>query len=207
MQHVPPSRLSQELREGQSEDLTRRRWVVGLSLLGSAMAQIVGLYQTGIIKKLPDPPVGPFDSARVDASDYAYKRLQTPDAFLMLGTYAATGALAAAGGANRATEQPGLPIAMAVKTVYDSLTALKLGQEEWAENKALCAYCQVATLASLASVALAMPEAIKAVRHLLGRDKPGTALVPSNGGAAHERQRGNGYGASTPAFATAGAGI
>jgi uncharacterized membrane protein len=180
MQHVPPNRLSQELREGRSDDLTRRRWVIGLSLLGTAAAQMVALYQTGIIKRLPDPPVGPFDSSRVDASDYAYKRLQTPDAFLMLGTYAVTGALAAAGGANRATEQPALPLAAAAKTAYDAATTVKLGREEWAENKALCFYCQVATLASFASLALALPEAVRAARHLLGRDRPGTALIPAS---------------------------
>jgi hypothetical protein len=52
--------------------------------------------------------------------------------------------------------------------LYDAATALRLGQEEWAKNKALCGYCQTATLASLASVALALPEAIEALRHLQG---------------------------------------
>ena len=51
----------------------------------------------------------------------------------------------------------------------DAFFAVKLGQEEWKENKALCWYCQSATLASLASVAFALPEAAKAARHLLGR--------------------------------------
>jgi uncharacterized membrane protein len=46
----------------------------------------------------------------------------------------------------------------------------KLAREEWRENRAFCAYCQTATLASFASVAFALPEAIRAVRHLLGRD-------------------------------------
>jgi hypothetical protein len=48
-------------------------------MLGSAVAQIVSLYQTGIIKKLPDPPIPIFDSDKVDASDYAYKRMNSPD--------------------------------------------------------------------------------------------------------------------------------
>ena len=58
---------------------------------------------------------------------------------------------------------------MAAKTLYDSATALKLAQEEWAENRALCGYCQAATLASLASAALALPEAAEAARHLVGQ--------------------------------------
>jgi hypothetical protein len=102
-----PSELSRDLRQRTDPDLRRRRWLVGLSLLGVAIGQVVTLYQTGIIRRLPDPPVGPFDSERVNASDYAYKRLQMPDAVLMIATYAVTAALAAAGGRNRAEEQPG----------------------------------------------------------------------------------------------------
>lgn len=166
MQTLPPSQLSHELREETSPDLARRRWVIGLSIAGTVAAQLVALYQTGILKRLPDPPVGPFDSEKVDASDYAYQRLQTPDGFLMLGTYAVTGALAAAGGKERATEQPWLPIAAAAKVAYDVYTNLSLAREEWAENQALCAYCQTASLASLASLALVLPEAARAARHL-----------------------------------------
>ncbi len=164
-----PSELSRELRLHQSPDLRRRRWLIGLSLAGVALGQVVGLFQTGILRHLPDPPVGPFDSDRVDASDYAYKRLQLPDAFLMIGTYAVTAALAAAGSEDRARETPWLPVAMAAKTAYDVATNLLLAREEWRDNKALCAYCQTATLISVASAVLAMPEAVRGVRHMLRR--------------------------------------
>jgi uncharacterized membrane protein len=43
---------------------------------------------------------------------------------------------------------------------------VKLGREEWAENKALCSWCQVATLVSAATVALTLPEAARASRAL-----------------------------------------
>lgn len=173
-----PTQLSRELREGQSPDLTRRRWVVGLSLVGAAMGQFIGLYQMGIIKKLPDPdPSGAlgkvFDATKVDASDYAYKRANTPDAFLMLGTYAVTAGLAAAGGEQRAHTNPSLPLAMAAKVLYDVSTNLRLAREEWQENKRFCQYCQLASLVSLASAALVLPEAVTAARHLLGRDEHG----------------------------------
>jgi uncharacterized membrane protein len=161
-----PTELSRDLRRCTDPDLRRRRWLVGLSLFGVAIGQVVTLYQTGILRRLPDPPVGPFDSERVNASDYAYKRLQLPDAVLMVATYAVTAALAAAGGRDRAERSPALPLAMAAKTGWDSYTCLKLAQEEWAENRALCAYCQVATLASLASLALSLPEARRALRAL-----------------------------------------
>ncbi len=164
-----PRKLSRELREGETPDLYRRRWIIGLSVVGTAMAQIVSLYQTGIVRRLPDPPLPGFDSDRVDASDYAYSRLSSPDGPIMLASYAVTAWLAAAGGKDRARDQPILPIAMALKVVGDAVVAVELGREEWQENKALCAYCQVATLCSLVSVALALPETRRALRTMLGR--------------------------------------
>lgn len=163
---MTPRELSEELRNDSTPDLQRRRWIVGLSLLGTAMAQIVSLYQVGIVRRLPDPPLELFDSTKVDASDYAYKRLQTPDAFMMLTSYAVTAWLAAAGGKNRATQVPLLPVALGLKTVLDTATAAQLGREEWQENKALCAYCQVATICSVASIALTAPEALRAAKNL-----------------------------------------
>jgi uncharacterized membrane protein len=165
-----PTQLSYELRNGKSADLTRRRWIIGLSILGVAAGQIVSLYQTGIIKHLPDPPIGPFDSDKVDASDYGYKRLDTPDALPMMVTYGLTACLAGAGGIRRASQQPLLPVAMGLKTLFDVANTLFLGREEWKENKALCFYCQVATVASIASLALAVPEAVKGAKQLLGKE-------------------------------------
>jgi uncharacterized membrane protein len=174
MDRLAPATLSRELREGSSPDLTRRRWAIGLSMVGAAIGGVVTLYQTGIINRLPDILPGPiFDAEKVDASDYAYKRLQIPDAPLMMLTYASTAALAAAGGAQRASRQPALPIAFAAKAWYDFATCLKLGQEEWAENKALCSWCQVATLISAVTAALSLSEAIRAGRTLLAAsDEP-----------------------------------
>lgn len=162
---MTPSELSRQLRESDAPDMKTRRWIIGLSLVGAAMGQIVGLYQTGIVKNLPDPPLPLIDSNKVDASDYAYKRLLTPDAFMMLASYAGTAWLAAAGGDKRAEENPGLPLAMTGKILSDVAVAAELGREEWAENKALCFYCQIATLCSLVSLILAFPETMKAWRN------------------------------------------
>ncbi len=161
-----PTQLSQELREGQSSDLTNRRWIIGLSLLGTLAGQIVTMYQTGIVKHLPDPPIPIFDSDKVDASDYAYKRFQTPDAVLMILTYGLTTWLAAAGGKDRALTQPWLPIAMGAKILADVGTNLQLAGEEWEGNKALCTYCQAASAMSIASVVFAVPEVVKAIQTL-----------------------------------------
>lgn len=166
---MTPKQLSHELRQGASPDLNRRRWIIGLSLLGTVAGQVVTLYQTGIIKRLPDLSLPFIDSNKVNASDYAYKRAQTPDAALMILTYGLTIWSAAAGGKDRADTNPALPIAMSLKTLVDTATNLKLAQEEWQDNKALCAYCQAASLLSLASVVLAVPEAARAIGNVLRR--------------------------------------
>lgn len=167
MQTVPPAELSRELRQETSPDLTRRRWAIGLSFAGVLIGKVVGAYQTGLIKRLPDVLPGKiFDAEKVDASNYAYKRMQTPDAMLMMITYSATAALAAAGGKDRARENPALPLAFAGKAAYDLATALRLAKEEWQENRKLCSWCQLATLASAATLALSLPEAARAARQL-----------------------------------------
>lgn len=162
--NVPPSRLSRELREESSADLKRRRAALGLSFAGVAIGATVGAYQMGLIKRLPDILPGKvFDAEKVDASDYAYKRMQTPDAMLMMITYSITAALISAGGKERASENPALPVAAAAKAAYDLATALRLGQEEWQDNKALCSWCQLATLASALTLSLTLPEAVRAI--------------------------------------------
>jgi uncharacterized membrane protein len=166
---MKPEQLSLELRKGSTSDLQRRRWIISLSVFGAAMGQIVSLYQTGILKHLPDPPLSVFDSDKVDASNYAYTRLNAPDGPAMLVTYGVTAWLASAGGQNRATQNPWLPLAMGTKLVVDVATNLQLAREEWAENKKLCAYCQSASVASLASLVLAWPEVRSAIRSLRGR--------------------------------------
>lgn len=174
---ITPEQLSRELRLDQSPDMARRRWIVGLSMVGVVAAKLVSLYQTGVLKTLPDPPIAVFDSPKVDASNYAYKRMQTPDGLLMLVTYGITASLAGAGGARRAETQPLLPVAMGAKLAYDVFTAFRLAGEEWAENKALCAYCQAATVASVASLIIAVPEVRRAVEQLLAGTRAKETLV------------------------------
>lgn len=160
---LPPPVLSRELREGESADLTRRRWGIGLSFGGLFIGAVVGAYQTGIIKKLPDILPGKiWDAQKVDASDYAYQHLQMPDAMQMIFTYGVTAALISAGGKDRAKQNPLLPIAAAAKSAFDFLLDLALARSEWKDNKKLCSWCQTATLVSAATLALTIPEARRA---------------------------------------------
>ena len=53
---------------------------------------------------------------------------RSADGFLMLGTHAVAGAPAAAGGKDRATEQPWVPIAAAARTLSDAAPASSSAQ-------------------------------------------------------------------------------
>lgn len=178
-QLLTPTELSTQLRTDTSANMRRRRWTIGLSIAGGVIGAIVTAYQTGMIERLPDMlPGDVFDAEQVDASDYAYATLQMPDAPQMMVTYALTAALASAGSPNRAEENPALPVATATKAAFDLATCLYMAREEWRTNHKLCSYCQVATVISAATVALTLPEAVRAVR---GHDWAASENVPLEG--------------------------
>lgn len=159
--------LSRELRLGTSPAVRRRRRLIGLSLLSSASMGLIALYQVGIIKHLPEPPLRGFDADKVDAAKEAYQLLSMPDAVLGLGSYALTAALAATDGPDRARERPWLPLALLGKVSLDALAAAKLTVDQWKDHKAFCFWCLLAAGATFATVPLAIPEA----REALGRQR------------------------------------
>lgn len=93
--------LSADLRTNDSGHMRRRRWVIGLSMLAEASLGLIALYQTGIIKHLPEPDWPYMNSEKVDASPAAYQRFSVADGILGMASYAATMSLAAAGKTDR----------------------------------------------------------------------------------------------------------
>lgn len=165
METLAPDRLSHELRCERSPDLARRRGAIALSLTAAAIGGVVAAYQTGLVRRLPDLLPGRiWDAEKVDASAYAYRRLQVPDGMLMIATYAATAALVSAGGKDRAEQAPAFPLAAAGKALFDLITCIELAREERRDNRALCSWCQVATVLTAAILALTVPEAWRAAR-------------------------------------------
>jgi len=158
------TQLSRELRTQTSLDLRRRRGIVGLSMLASASMGVIALYQTGIIRHLPEPPVPMMNADKVDASAEAYEKLATPDAILGLGSYSATMALAAMGGKDRLEEMPWVPLALAAKVAFDAANAAKLSMDQWTKHRAFCFWCLLAAAATFAMVPLVIPETIAAAR-------------------------------------------
>lgn len=155
--------LSHELREGEGGFLTERRGIVALGLAAAASMGVIALYQIGILKHLPEPPIPGFDGDKVDASEEAYSHLQIGDAFIGLGSYAATMGLAAMGGKNRAQTQAWIPLVLLAKTGADAAQAAKLTVDQWTKHKAFCFWCLLAAAATFAALPLAVPEALAAL--------------------------------------------
>jgi len=160
---IMSEQLSRELRTETSPDLKRRRGIVALSLVASGSMSLIALYQMGIIKHLPEPPLPKLNADKVDASSEAYEKFAMPDAILGLGSYAATMSLAAIGVKNRAKEMPWVPIALAAKIAFDVANAAKLSIDQWTKHRAFCFWCLLAATATFAMAPLAWREAMSAV--------------------------------------------
>jgi uncharacterized membrane protein len=153
-----PQSLRRELQESSESDLNLRRGVIGLSLVGMAAMTAVTLFQTGVIKHLPDPPIDAFDSDKVNSSDTAYA-LGVPDGALSLASLAANIPLAAFGGENRASETPLIPLAAAAKATVEAAVAGWYFYQMPTKEKAWCGYCIIGAMTNWGIAALTLIEA------------------------------------------------
>ena len=161
-------RLRKELQQGSTPDLKYRRAVILASLAGIASMSAVTLLQTGVVKHLPDPPIGNFDSDRVNSSDTAY-RFGLPDGPVSLASLALNIPIAAFGGADRPRKHPWLSVAAAAKAAAEAVAASWYFYQMPAKEKAWCGYCIAGALANVAIAILTVPEARKAVSVLSER--------------------------------------
>ncbi len=161
--------LSQELRLGSGQFLAQRRSIVGLSLLAVGSMGLITLYQMGIIRHLPEPPLPMLNADKVDASAEAYSRFSTPDGILGVGNYAITAGLAAMGGQDRAREQPWIPLALAVKVAFDTSQAIRLFFDQKRKYRAFCSWCLLSASTTLVTIPLVIPETYAALRQLFHR--------------------------------------
>lgn len=160
-------RLRRELQEGRSDDLRRRRWIIGLSLVGAGAMAAVSLFQTGVVGHLPDPPVEGFDSDKVNSSETAYM-LGVPDGTLSLASLAANVPLAAFGGGDRARTAPLVPLVAAGKSLVEAAVAGWYFYQMPAKEKRWCAYCIAGAAVNFAVAALTLAEARAALGALGG---------------------------------------
>lgn len=160
-----PQRLRQELRHGSGAALRRRRAVIGLSLVGIASMAAVSLFQTGVLRHLPDLPLDAFDSDRVTSSDAAFA-YPAPDGTLALAIGAGNIVLAAMGGAGRAEDTPWIPLTAA------GLAGAAAAVGAWSLVRRMpregvwCSWCILDALANLGAFLLVLPEAGTAAANL-----------------------------------------
>lgn len=167
---MEPRLLSDQLRHGRDPLLRRRRGIVGLALTAAGSMGLISLYQVGLIRHIPEPPIPGLDADKVDASGEAYEKLDSPDALIGLTSYGATALLASSGGPRRVDERPWLPLLVAGKVGFDTLQAARLTRDQWARHRAFCSWCLLAAGATFAMVPLAVPEASAALKRLMKTD-------------------------------------
>jgi vitamin K epoxide reductase family protein len=151
--------LRDEWRFGKESFLGQRRGIAALSLLALASMSVISMYQLGLIKRLPEPSLPRVAGNRLDASRLAYERLQTPDAVLGVGSYAATLGLAALGGSERARKHRWMPLACAGKILFDVFQSVRMMRAQWNSERAFCFWCLLSAGATFASLPLIFPEA------------------------------------------------
>jgi uncharacterized membrane protein len=163
---MSPQQLRRELQDGDSPGLRRRRTIIGMSLVGMASMAVVTLFQTGVLRHLPDPPLRRFQSEKVNSSDTAYQ-YGVPDGTITLAGHATNIMLAAIGGDERARERPWIPLVSAGKAGAEAMVAAKyLFYEMPVVEKAWCGYCIVDALMHIGTFLFTLPEAGKAIHHL-----------------------------------------
>jgi hypothetical protein len=71
--------VSDALRRGDSMHLRRRRRIAVLQTIATWALSVVGLYQFGVLRHIPEPSLPGLDADAVDASGEAYVTGLTPD--------------------------------------------------------------------------------------------------------------------------------
>lgn len=168
---MPPRRLQQRIQNDRRREMRLRRGTVAVSLAGMASMGIVALYQTGVIRHLPDPPVRwpHFHSDKVNASEEAFG-YGMPDGPITLVAHAVNLALAAAGPPDRARTQPWLPLLAAALSAPQAAVAAKyLFYQMPYVDKAWCPYCVWDALMHFATLGLVAPEAVRALEQVIRR--------------------------------------
>lgn len=162
--------VATSLRSPSGPYLRGRRGALVADLTAMASLGVVALYQAGVLRHLPDPPVRGAASDHVAASPRAYWMLHTPDGALGIASYAVTVVLAGAGSADRYRKTPWLSLLFAAKLLGDGLAAAALLREERRSRDGLCSWCLVASAASLLAAPLGIPEARAAMRTIRSVD-------------------------------------
>lgn len=140
---------------GDQEVVSKRKLIL-LSVLGLVDFGIITLYQTGIIRKLPDIPLKVFDSNQVNAAPSAYQ-FGAPDGAIGALAYASTMVLASAGEKKDKKKADALDLLLAGTVAGNAAGAAYYLYEMAFKQKKACVYCLAGAAINFASVALIRP--------------------------------------------------
>ena len=162
---LSPTAISRSLRTDDTEALQRRRKIVGLSALGLLDFSIISLYQSGVIKHLPDLPGDLFDSDYVNGSDEAYQ-FGAPDAPISAVVYALNMVLATAGGTEKTGRRPIFDLLLGASLAANAGGAATYLVNMITKQKKVCLYCAAGAAINFASLAVAWPNLRNSIRSL-----------------------------------------
>jgi uncharacterized membrane protein len=163
-----PTAIRDVLRTGHNEDLDARRKVILLSALGLIDFSIISLYQTGVIKHLPDIPHPLFDSDKVNASKDAYM-FGAPDGPISAVAYAATMVLASAGGSKNTGRSPVFDVALGGIIAGNAAGAVFYLYKMIFVQKKICMYCVTGAAINIASAVIIAPVLLKSFKKIFAR--------------------------------------
>ena len=160
--------IRHELLNGTDEDLQKRRYIVTLSALGLVDFAFLSLYQSGIIKRLPDLPFVAFDSNKVNASPDAYQ-MGAPDATISAWVYATNMVLATAGGSKHSGRKPILDLILGTTVAANAAGAVYYLYNMAFYQRKICPYCVAGAAVNLASAVIMKPLLMNSLAKLFGK--------------------------------------
>ena len=158
-------KIRNSLREDSSADMERRRKIVFLSAIGLADFSLISLYQTGVIKRLPDLPFPIFDTNKVNASKSAYQ-LGVPDGPVSSLAYSATMVLASAHGSECAGRKSVFDAALGVTVAANAIGAVVYLNDMIFKQKKICVYCITGAAINIASAIIIAPVVLKSLKKI-----------------------------------------
>ena len=166
-QHKKPKEIRNDLRNGDSEDLDRRK-VVLLSALGLADFTLISLLQAGVIRRLPDIPYREvFDTNGINTSKTSYT-MGVPDAVVSTVMLTMKTALATAGGSEKASRKPVLDILLGAVSLGHALGAGAMTYNMVFIKKKICVYCATGAGLIFSIAAVIAPTAINGAKNFFG---------------------------------------
>lgn len=158
------SPIGSEIRTSTARAMRQRRRVATLAALGAADFLLGAMFQTGVVKRLPDVALPHVDARAVMGSRAGYP-WGIPDTPLALAFQGGLMALAVARGPRR---HPAWDVALGAACIVGAVGAIGYASQMVRLRK-LCLYCTFATAVSLATVPAAWPLMRAGWRALRGR--------------------------------------